>query len=82
MQNLSSKLGPLIFSLWTLCILSFTFEIQVQAHLVQLLLLNYQLFLMTKPQTSWDLSEDLVFNLILSPGIPRRYCGFSSRPPQ
>ena len=61
--DLSSKLSSLSF--WTLRILSFTFQIQVQAHVVQLLFLNDQLFLMTKPHVFWDSSE-VVVNLILS----------------
>ena len=63
-QDLRSKLSSLSF--WTLCILSFTFQIQVQARVVQLLFLNDQLLLMTKPQVFWDSSEEVVVNLILS----------------
>ena len=62
----SGSQGPWLVSFWTLCILSFTFQIQVQAHVVQLLFLNDQLFLMTKPQVFWDSSEEVVINLILS----------------
>lgn len=63
MQNLRFKLGPLFLLFGRFASLAGPFEIQVQAHLVQLLFLNYQMFLMTKPQTSWEPSEDLAFNL-------------------
>lgn len=50
----------------TLCSCSFTFEIQLQAHPVQLFFLNDQLFLTTQPRGPWNSSEDVVFNLISS----------------